>query len=40
MIEARDITTKPGIYCFKNLINGKCYIGQAINLQKRCYNET
>lgn len=35
MIEAKVITTKPGIYCFKNLINGKCYIGQAINLQKR-----
>ena len=24
-----------GIYCIKNTINGKCYIGQAIKLQKR-----
>lgn len=35
MIEANLITTKPGIYCFKNCVNGKCYIGQAVNLQKR-----
>lgn len=35
MIEANLITTKPGIYCFKNTINGKCYIGQAVNLQRR-----
>ena len=35
MIEANLITTKPGIYCFKNTINGKHYIGQAVNLQKR-----
>lgn len=27
-----------GIYCFKNKINGKCYIGQSINLAKR-YND-
>ena len=32
MIEANLITTKPGIYCFKNTVNGKRYIGQAINL--------
>lgn len=25
----------PGIYCFKNLTNGKCYIGQAKDLRKR-----
>lgn len=24
-----------GIYCFKNKINGKCYIGQSIHLEKR-----
>ena len=24
-----------GIYCIKNTINGKCYIGQAIKLQKQ-----
>lgn len=24
-----------GIYCIKNNVNGKCYIGQAIKLQKR-----
>ena len=24
-----------GIYCYKNKINGKLYIGQAINLKKR-----
>lgn len=24
-----------GIYCIKNSVNGKCYIGQAIKLQKR-----
>ena len=24
-----------GIYCIKNTINGKCYIGQAIKIQKR-----
>lgn len=24
-----------GIYCFKNNINGKCYIGQAINIRTR-----
>lgn len=28
----------PGIYCFRNKINGKCYIGQAINLKNR-YND-
>lgn len=28
----------PGIYCFKNLTNGKCYIGQAKDLRKRYYS--
>lgn len=33
-----------GIYMFKNKINGKCYVGQSVNLRKRlhdhirCYN--
>ena len=32
----RDISPKlAGIYIFKNNINGKCYIGQAISLRKR-----
>ena len=35
MIEYRKFTNESGIYCFKNLINNKCYIGQAINLKKR-----
>lgn len=40
----QDIYNVPkyaGIYCIKNNINGKCYIGQAIKLRKRlldCYN--
>ena len=25
----------PGIYCFRNTINQKCYIGQAVNLRNR-----
>lgn len=35
MIEYNKFTNESGIYCFKNLINNKCYIGQAINLKKR-----
>lgn len=35
MIEAKSITTNPGIYCFRNSTNNKCYIGQAINIRKR-----
>lgn len=26
-----------GIYKIKNLVNGKCYIGQSVNIQKRWY---
>lgn len=33
-----DICNAPnhaGIYCFKNTVNGKCYIGQAVKLRSR-----
>lgn len=30
-----EVSTKPGIYCFTNTINNKCYVGQAINLKHR-----
>jgi group I intron endonuclease len=30
-----NIPNHAGIYCFKNKINGKCYIGQAIKLRNR-----
>lgn len=33
-----DVNNAPkyaGIYCFKNTINGKCYIGQAVKLRQR-----
>jgi group I intron endonuclease len=35
MIQYKSLKNECGIYCFKNLINNKCYIGQAINLRKR-----
>lgn len=35
MIQYKNLKNECGIYCFKNLINNKCYIGQAINLKKR-----
>ena len=34
-----------GIYCIKNTVNGKCYVGKAIKMQKKlkahlnCYND-
>lgn len=33
--EIYNLPKGAGIYCIKNTINGKCYIGQAIKLQKR-----
>lgn len=35
MIEGNLITTKPGIYYFRNQTNNKYYIGQAVNLRVR-----
>lgn len=35
MIEGNLITTKPGIYYFRNQTNNKYYIGQAVNLRTR-----
>ena len=31
----KNFTNECGIYCFTNKVNGKCYVGQAINLKKR-----
>lgn len=31
----KEVSTKPGIYCFTNSVNGKCYVGQALNLRRR-----
>lgn len=25
-----EVSTKPGIYCFTNTINNKCYVGQPL----------
>ena len=36
--EIAKIPKVPGIYLLKNIINGKCYIGQSINLRKRINN--
>lgn len=33
--EGKLVETTPGIYCFRNVINQKCYIGQAVNLRNR-----
>lgn len=35
MIEYKNFTNECGIYCFTNKVNGKCYVGQGINLKKR-----
>lgn len=33
--DLKDIKPIPGIYCIKNNIDSKCYIGQSINVKKR-----
>lgn len=35
MIEYKNFKNECGIYCFTNKVNGKCYVGQGINLKKR-----
>ncbi len=35
--EIHNIKNHAGIYCFKNKINGKCYIGQSLKLRRRIY---
>ena len=35
MVDYKNFTNESGIYCFKNKVNGKCYIGQSINLKHR-----
>lgn len=34
----KSVPNSPGIYLIKNLINNKCYIGQAIKLKKRLFD--
>lgn len=31
------MTIGSGIYQIINLVNGKCYVGSAVNIKKRCY---
>lgn len=33
-----DLPEKSGIYLFKNIVNNKIYIGQALNIRKRIFN--
>ena len=33
--DIKDVKQSPGIYCIKNNIDSKCYIGQSINVKKR-----
>lgn len=33
-----SIPKKPGIYQIRNLVNGKMYIGSAVNLNRRCHD--
>jgi hypothetical protein len=35
LIEAKQCINIAGIYLFRNKINGKCYVGQAIKIRKR-----
>lgn len=35
MVQYNQLKNESGVYCFKNLVNGKCYIGHAKNLKKK-----
>lgn len=37
-MEKINIPALPGVYLLKNKINGKCYVGESINLRKRYQN--
>ena len=34
-IDLETIPTDAGIYCFKNIVNNKCYIGQTQDIRSR-----
>lgn len=35
MVQYNQLKNESGVYCFKNLVNGKCYIGYADNLKRK-----